>query len=102
MRTNDLTTLQAVLGGKHYLSGLTEEMKAHFTRKYRELTTPDLAQRLGVMRAALAQVEQRASLVFIEVEKAQGAKFSVVAQLRKSQSAAESALALINNPVQKS
>jgi hypothetical protein len=52
------------------------------------------------MRNARSLLEQRAGLIFIEVEKALGANWSVVQKLRKSRSEAESALLLINNPVQ--
>lgn len=100
VKAKDLTTLQAVLGGPAYLAGLTPERQAHYTRQYRELTTPELVGRLDVMRKAQTLMEQRAGLVFTEVEKALGAKWEVVQELRKSQSAAHAALLLINNPVQ--
>lgn len=95
----DLTTLQAVLGGPSYLSGLTPERQAFYTRQYRDLTTPDLVSRLDVMRKAQTLLEQRAGLVLTEVEKALGAKWNVIQQLRNTQGAAAQALLLIN-PVQ--
>jgi len=101
VKAKDLTTLQAILGGKHYLSGLTAETQAHFTRQYRELTAPELVTRLDVMRKAQTLIEQRAGLIFSEVEKALGARWDVIQRLRKTQGNAAQALILINNPVQR-
>jgi hypothetical protein len=64
------------------------------------LTAPEQATRLRVMRDALELVEQRAGLVLTETEKALGARWNVVQKLRKTSSATEQALLLINNPVQ--
>jgi hypothetical protein len=96
----DVTVLQACLGAPPMLSGLSPELQAHYTRKYRELTAPEQATRLRVMRDALELVEQRAGLVLTETEKALGARWNVVQKLRKTSSATEQALLLINNPVQ--
>jgi hypothetical protein len=100
LRKNDVKTLQAILGAQPFLSGITDEMQARFTRSLHELQNPVIAQRLEVMRRALALVEQRGGLIFTEIEKAVGARSDVIAQLRKTQDAASQALLLINNPVQ--
>lgn len=97
VKAKDLVTLQAVLGGKHYLSGISEEVQKHHTRAYRELTTPDLVVRLDVMRKAQELVDNRAGLIFLEVEKALGAKWDTVQKLRTMQSSAEQALLPINS-----
>lgn len=101
VKAKDMATLTAVLGGPSYLSALSEEEKAHHTRSYRELTTPDIVVRVDVMRKALDMVEKRSGLIFTEIEKALGASFSTVAKLRKASSAAEAALHLVNaSPIQ--
>jgi hypothetical protein len=102
VKRKDLTTLQAVLGGPAYLSGLSPQMQQIHTRQYRELTTPDLVVRLEVMRKALDLIEGRAGLIFTEIEKALGAKWEVIQKLRETQSAAAQALLLINNPAPQS
>ena len=100
VQSKDMTVLQAVLGGHCLLSGLAPERQQFYTRQYRELTTPDLVTRIDVMRKALTLVEQRGPLILTEVQRALGASWDVVQKLRKSSSAAEAALLLINNPVQ--
>lgn len=100
MKRNDVVTLSAVLGAQPFLSGLTHEMQAHFTRSLHEKNNPQVAERIKVMRKALALVESRAGLIFSEIEKALGARWDVIQQLRKTQGNAAQALLLINNPVQ--
>jgi hypothetical protein len=82
------------------LSGLSPQRQQHWTRKYRELTQPDVAKRLDVMKRALELAQKYAPLVHVETEKALGARWDVVQKLRKTSSASEQALLLINNPVQ--
>jgi hypothetical protein len=88
----DIETLRAVLGAKGYLSGLTEQERQVRTRMLHEKNSPETANRLKVMRAARDMLLQRSGIVFGEVEKALGAKWDKVQQLRKGQSAAENAL----------
>lgn len=102
MKRGDIATLAAILGAQPFLSGLTHEMKEHFTRQLHERQQPEVSARLKVMRAALNLIEQRSGLIFTEVEKALGARWDVVQQLRKTQSESAAALLLINNPVQQS
>jgi len=92
----DLTTLTAVLGGPSYLSGMTPEMQAQWTRQYRELTTPDIVVRLDVMKKAQELVEARAGLIFTETERALAAPWSIVKKLRETNDAAAQALLLVN------
>lgn len=98
MKRNDVATLSAVLGAQPFLSGLTHEMQAHFTRSLHEQQKPEIAARLDVMRKALALVESRAGLIFNEIERALGARWDTVAKLRKTQDAASQTLLLVNNP----
>lgn len=96
MKRKDVATLSAVLGAQPFLSGLTHEMQAYYTRSLHEKQQPEIAARLGVMRKALALVEQRSGLIFNEIEKALGARWDVVQRLRKTQDSAAQALLLIN------
>jgi hypothetical protein len=96
----ELSVLQACLGAPPMLSGLSRELQQHYTRRYREATQPEQAQRLKVMRDALELVDKRAGLVFTETEKALGARWDVVKKLRTLDSDAQKALLLINEPAQ--
>lgn len=100
MRDRDTTVLNAILGAPAVLSGLSKQMLEHHTRQFHEMTNPEVASRLKVMRKALELVEQRSGLVFSEIEKALGARWDVVEKLRKTQDAAAQALLLIINPLQ--
>lgn len=100
LKENDLPTLHAVLGAQPFLSGLTPQMQAHFTRALHEKSQPDLALRLNVQKRALELVAQRGPLVFKEIVKVMGADWKMVDKLRKAQSSAEQALLLINSPAQ--
>lgn len=97
---NDLSTLHAVLGAQPFLSSITNEMKAHFTRALHEKNQPDVALRLKVMKKTLELVQQRGPLVHIEIQKVMGADWEMVGKLRKAQTAAEQALLLVNAPTQ--
>lgn len=72
IENGDDTTSTAVLGAPPYLSGLTDEFKATFTRMYRERTSPDIAKRLKVMTAAKELLESKGGLIFTQLEKAVG------------------------------
>jgi hypothetical protein len=98
MKRNDVATLSAVLGVQPFLSGITHEMQAHFTRTLHEKSNPQIAERITVMRKVLDLVEQRCNLIFTEIERCLGAKMETVAKLRKASSAAEQALLLVNAP----
>jgi len=88
----DIESLRAVLGAPSYLSGMTEQERQVRTRMFHEKNSPETANRLKVMRAARDMLLQRGGLVLTEVEKGMGAKWDKVQQLRKHQSAAETAL----------
>lgn len=88
----DTETLRAVLGAAGFLSGITEAERQLRTRLMHEKASPETSARLKVMRDARDMLLQRGGLVFGEVEKALGADWDKVQQLRKGQSAAENAL----------
>ena len=90
--TGDIESLRAVLGAPGFLSGISESERQVRTRMLHEKQSPETSSRLKVMRSALEMLERRSGLVFGEVEKAVGAPWDKVQQLRKGQSAAENAL----------
>jgi hypothetical protein len=72
MDGGDHDTVTAVLGAPAYLSGLTPEFQKTYLRFYHEQTSPDKAKRLKAMIGARTMIEERAGLVFKELEKAVG------------------------------
>lgn len=72
LEANDATSLEAVLAGPGYLSGLKPEEVAHYTRLYQEKLNPQMFRRLQVMQKAQAMLQDRGGLVFTGAEKALG------------------------------
>lgn len=91
MANKDEQTLAAVLGAPSYLSGITEADKAYRVRRYHEQTKPELAQRLDLMKRAREMAHNRAGLIYMQIEKAMGAPWTRVQELREQTGAAESA-----------
>jgi len=91
LKSGDDVSLTAVLGAPAYLAGLAPEMQQVFLRRYHEATAPQVALRLKVMKGAKSMIEQRAGLVFTELEKAVGMRPDKVRALRAAQSASEQA-----------
>jgi hypothetical protein len=92
LEQNDESTLTAVLGAQHFLSGLAANDKAHFLRLYHEKQNPQLVRRLDVMNRVLERFERTLPLVDNAFAKAVGAKPSVVAQLERANEQAKAAL----------
>lgn len=90
----DSVTTSAVLGARHYLSGIDAKTQAVLTRMWHEKANPSLAKRLKVMQGARALIEQRAGLVFKELEKAVGAPPHKVKALRDAKTKSEQAFVL--------
>jgi len=90
----DHDTVTAVLGAPAYLSGLTPEFQKTYLRFYHERQSPDKAKRLKAMQGAKALIEERAGLVFKEMEKAVGVAPHKVKLLRDAKTAAEQAFVL--------
>ncbi|TEC51158.1 hypothetical protein [Pseudomonas aeruginosa] len=90
----DHVTLGAVLGSPPYLSGLDANFQAVYVRHYHERNSPELAQRLKAMKGAKQMIEERAGLVFKELEKAVGAPPHKAAALRQAKTNAEKAFVL--------
>lgn len=90
----DHDTVTAVLGAPAYLSGLTPEFQAIYRRQFHERNSPHLAKRLRAMQGAKGMIEERAGLVFKELEKAVGMAPHKVKALREAKTAAEQAFVL--------
>lgn len=90
----DHTTVSAVLGAPAYLSGLDANFQQTYTRFWNERSAPEVAQRLKAMKGAKQMIEERAGLVFKELEKAVGAPPHKAAALRKAKTDAEKAFIL--------
>jgi hypothetical protein len=83
--------MSAVLGAPGYLSGVSPVEKEMFTRKFNEARAPEVAKRLEVMTKAQELLQQRAGLVFTEIEKAIGAPRSRIDAIRKGDKAMKAA-----------
>ena len=90
---NDTQALSAVLGGPHYLSGLTTAEKEQFTRLYREKASPALANRLRVMQRAFDILGERGGLVMTHATKLIGADRRKVNALRDADAKMQKAFA---------
>lgn len=90
----DHSVALAVLGAPAMLSGIAPDMQKALTRVYHERHNPELTKRLKVMQGAKAMIEDRAGLVFKEVEKAVGMRSDKVRALRDARNAAEQAFIL--------
>jgi hypothetical protein len=90
--SGDVETLRAVLGAKPFLSGITEDERQTRTRMLHEKLSPEVANRLKVLRAAREMLLDRGGLVFSEVEKGIGASWDKIQTIRKGQSHADNAL----------
>lgn len=91
---HDHTSVAALLGAPAYLSGLDANFQQTYTRFWNERSAPEVAQRLKAMKGAKQMIEERAGLVFKELEKAVGAPPHKAAALRKAKTEAEQAFVL--------
>lgn len=90
----DDLTATAVLGAPNYLSGIDANMQAVFTRVYHERNAPAVAKRLKVMVAAKDMIEERAGIVFTDLEKAVGCPPHKAKRLREARTASEKAFVM--------
>ncbi len=90
----DDVSATAVLGAPPYLAGIDANMQSVFTRMYHERNAPAVSKRLKVMVAAKDMIEQRAGIVFKELEKAVGCPPHKAKALREARTASEKAFAL--------
>lgn len=90
----DELSASAILGGPAFLSGLTNDQVALFTRIYHEKRQPALSKRLKAMQAGVEHIENNGGLVFDQMVKAVGCPPHRVKQLREANTAAEKAMVL--------
>lgn len=88
----DELTVSALLGAPSYLSGLTEDGQAVFTRMWHERQNPTLVARLTLLRATADKIERDGPLVMIEMQKAVGAKAATVRSIDAANERAIAAL----------
>lgn len=88
----DMTTCSSVLGAPPYLSGLDANMARVYTRLWHERMNPQASARLKVIRGAKSHIEKAGALVVEQVEKAMGAKWATVNELRQGNDKALAAL----------
>lgn len=99
MRAGDTASLAMLLGAPSYLSGLSEEMVAVYTRMHAEKIYPAVAQRLKVSKAAAELMGNRGGLILTEISKAVGADWAKVKRLRETQDATEQAFIVKDHSV---
>jgi hypothetical protein len=90
--SRDVRTLQAVLSGPSYLSGLDMNMHDHFVRQFHEMQQPQLVGRLNAMKKALELLDARGPLIWSEVTRAVGADWEKVNKMKAASTAAHAAL----------
>lgn len=91
--SNDTSSIEAVLAGPGYLSGLKPEEVVHYTCLYHEKMQPLIFQRLQVMKQAHALLCERSGLVLTGVEKAMGSSWVKVQRLRERINASQKKVA---------
>jgi len=90
----DEETVSAVIGAKHYLTGISVEMQTVLTRAWHTRQQPEKAKRLAAMQGARSLIEKNAPLVFAQLEKAVGMRPDKVKALRTAKNDAEQAFVL--------
>jgi hypothetical protein len=95
LQRGDMQILNATLGSPAYLWGGHEEQKANWLRLYHEQRKPAEVRRLAAYRKAIDLLNTRAPLVWTQMEKAMGGKWSDVQRLRGQVEASDKGLAAI-------
>lgn len=94
IQAGDHVTVSALLGAPSYLSGLEAQFQSIYTRQWHERANPEATKRLKAMQSAKAMIEERAGLIFAQLEKAVGGTSAKAKKLREAQTAAEKAFIL--------
>lgn len=92
IQAGDVTTCSSVLGAPPYLSGLDANFQKTYTRMWHEKMNPPASQRLKVIRGAKSHIEKAGALVVEQTEKAMGAPWAKVNELRQGNDRALAAL----------
>jgi len=94
VKNSDMQVMQSVLGAPSFLSEIPEVRKAMWLRDYREKADPAAVQRLAMYRKTIEILQSRPfTMLFSEMEKSMGGKFSDVKRLRGQVEASDNALA---------
>lgn len=93
LERDDVPTLEAVLGGQPFLSGLTPLDRDHYLRVFHTTKRPDLVRRLDVMQRFRDRLDGIGPILHAQFAKAIGAEPGVAAHL---QLANDQALAALN------
>lgn len=94
IQRGDEQTVSSLLGSPSYLSGLTDELQAAYTKTWHRERNPALDNRLKAMTGAREALMQRAAIVHTELAKAVGEAPAKVAALRRAKNEAEKAFIL--------
>jgi hypothetical protein len=89
---NDDPTLEALLGGPHFLSGFTKLDHDHYVRTYHERRNPNLVKRLDLMNRFLTEIEKSPPILRTQFDKAVGAQHKVAEAIRVADDRATEAL----------
>jgi hypothetical protein len=92
LEQDDVPTLEAVLGGQPFLSGLTPLDHEHYVRLFHTKKNPHLVVRLDVMRRFLGMVERNGPVVHLQFDKATGAQPNAVRAIHAANDRAMAAL----------
>lgn len=89
LESRDEVTISSILGAPSYLSGLTKELQATYTRLWHERTSPDMAKRLRAFVGAQALIQRNMPILAQQLEMAVGAPPAKAKALRDARTAAE-------------
>lgn len=92
LEQGDVVALRAVLGASPFLSGMTREEQALWTRQYHEKFEPTKAHRLQAMREAQELIMDRAPIVLSSIQDAVGSNWAKVQSLRAARNKANDAI----------
>ncbi|WP_341891347.1 hypothetical protein [Variovorax sp. YR752] len=84
----DTESLAAVLRGKPYLSGLTQEQSDLFVQQFNRKRRPELPARIELMKRATAHLERAGAQFVLQMEQAMGTRWDTVKRLRDAKAAA--------------
>lgn len=93
LERDDVPTLEAILGGQPFLSGLTPLDREHYLRVYHTKKRPELVRRLDVMKRFRERLDRIGPILHQQFSKAIGANPGVAAHLQRAN---EQALAALN------
>jgi hypothetical protein len=88
----DELTVSALLGAPSYLSGMTDDAQAVFTRMWHEQQNPTQASRLKLLRATADKIQSHGPLVMLEMQKAVGADSATARSIDAAHNATVAAL----------